>query len=150
MNLFLKGGKMNWDDLNSEKSYEPRVAYNQSKLCNILFTRELAERLRGTKVTAVSLHPGVVRTELGRYFADSYGWKAYVFQVLFLPIIYWWFKSSKQGAQTSLHCAIEEDVDAHSGSYYFDCQVKALLPHALNDDDARRLWELSEKLTKLK
>ena len=53
---------MNWDDINFDKGYEPRKVYNQSKLCNILFTRELSKRLVNTKVTVNALHPGVVRT----------------------------------------------------------------------------------------
>ena len=74
---------MNWDDLNNETDYDPRSVYNQSKLCNVLFTRELAKRLEGTNVTVNALHPGVVRTELGRHFSDSYGWKATAFQFIF-------------------------------------------------------------------
>ena len=59
---------INFDDLNSEKSYSPFLAYGQSKLANILFTRSLAKRLAGTSVIANCLHPGVIRTELGRHF----------------------------------------------------------------------------------
>ena len=58
---------INFDDLNSEKSYNSFVAYGQSKLANILFTRSLAKRLVGTSVIANCLHPGVIRTELGRH-----------------------------------------------------------------------------------
>lgn len=60
-------GEINVTDLNSEKSYDPSKAYSQSKLANILFTRELAKRLEGTKVTVNALHPGVVDTELMRH-----------------------------------------------------------------------------------
>ena len=55
-------GRMNWDDINNEKNYDTIKAYGQSKLCNILFTLELAKRLSGTKVTVNALHPGVIRT----------------------------------------------------------------------------------------
>jgi retinol dehydrogenase 12 len=64
--LFHWYGRINRDDLNSEKSYWRWIAYGQSKIANILFTRELARRLEGTGVTANSLHPGAVRTELMR------------------------------------------------------------------------------------
>ena len=60
---------INFDDINSEQSYIPRAAYSQSKLANILFTRSLAKRLEGTRVTANSLHPGVICTELGRHMS---------------------------------------------------------------------------------
>ena len=53
---------MNWEDVNFDKDYEPRKVYGQSKLCNILFTRELAKRLDNTGVTVNALHPGVVMT----------------------------------------------------------------------------------------
>lgn len=67
-------GTINFDDLNSEKSYDEGTAYNQSKLANVLFTRELAKRLEGTGVTVNSLHPGVVQTELMRHmkFANTF------------------------------------------------------------------------------
>lgn len=140
---------MKFNDLNSNQMYEPREVYNQSKLCNILFTRELAKRLRGTRVTVNALHPGVVKTELGRYFVDSYGWKAYAFRVLFAPIIFWMFKSSRDGAQTTLYCALDESLANVSGRYFSDCCEKELLPHALDEADAVRLWEISEKMTGL-
>ena len=64
------GAKINFDDINSDKDYAPWVAYGQSKLANIYFTKELAKRLP-SNVKTVSLHPGVVRTELGRYMLDG-------------------------------------------------------------------------------
>lgn len=62
-----------FDDINSEKSYDPSEAYAQSKLANILFTRALAKRLEGTSVIVNCLHPGVVRTELGRHMMKNVG-----------------------------------------------------------------------------
>ena len=144
--------KINWDDLNWERAYDPIDAYSQSKLCNVLFTRELARRLKDANVTCVSLHPGVIRTEIGRYLPESYGWFVYGLVKLFsLPFYYWFFKSAKEGAQTSIYCAIHEDVVQHNGCYFTDCKVKSKVPsQAFSEEDARRLWDLSEKLTKLK
>ena len=141
---------MNWDDLNNEKDYEPRKVYNQSKLSNILFTRELAKRLRDTNVTVNALHPGVVRTELGRHFSEAYGWKAIMFQVAFFPLIYWMFKTSEQGAQTNIYCAVASDLQKVTGKYFADCKEKELMPHALSDEEAQRLWTVSEKMVQLK
>uniref|UniRef100_A0A663MLE1 Retinol dehydrogenase 14 n=1 Tax=Athene cunicularia TaxID=194338 RepID=A0A663MLE1_ATHCN len=62
-----KYGEINFEDLNSEISYNKSFCYSRSKLANILFARELARRLEGTGVTVNSLHPGIVRTNLGRY-----------------------------------------------------------------------------------
>ncbi len=64
-----KRGKINFDDINSTKNYSPWGAYSQSKLANILFTRSLTKRLEGTNVTANALHPGVIKTELGRHIS---------------------------------------------------------------------------------
>lgn len=60
-------GKINVDDINSEKSYDPAEAYNQSKLANIMFTRELARKLTGTGVTVNAVNPGLVDTEIIRH-----------------------------------------------------------------------------------
>lgn len=64
-------GKINKTDLNSEKNYNSVNAYSQSKLANVMFTRELAKRLQGTGVTVYSLHPGVISTELTRHLSDG-------------------------------------------------------------------------------
>lgn len=140
---------MNWNDLQFEQNYEPRKVYNQSKLCNVLFTRALAKRLERTSVTVNALHPGVVRTELGRYFSDSYGWKARLFFVLFYPLTLWMMKTPVQGAQTTIHCAVDRKLDTTTGVYFSDCRPKKLLPHALNEQDAEKLWQISEKLCNL-
>ena len=141
---------MNFDDLNGDKAYDPRLAYAQSKLCNVLFTRELAKRLpKDSKVTVNALHPGVVRTELGRYMGETLGWRYYL-TYLFYPLLLWILKSSEQGAQTTIHLAVSEDVEKVTGLYFADCAPQELLPQAKSDADAQRLWEVSEKLCKLK
>lgn len=60
-------GQINTTDFNSDKEYDPGAAYNQSKLANILFTKELAKRLQGTGVTVNAVHPGIVDTQLFRH-----------------------------------------------------------------------------------
>ena len=140
---------MNWDDLMHTKNYDPQTAYRQSKLANVLFTRELAKRLQGSNVTVSALHPGVVRTELFRYAQDSAGfWFNLLFMCIY-PLMMVVLKTPKEGAQTSIYCAVSEEVDGVSGKYFSDCKEKALMPHALADDDANKLWQLSEDLTKL-
>ncbi|CAF0942169.1 unnamed protein product [Brachionus calyciflorus] len=143
-------GKINWEDLNMEDSYSPLGAYCQSKLGVVLFTRELARRLKGTNVSVFCLHPGACPTEVGRYMAHTYGWKTYLFIGLGYPIGLWVCKNAKEGAQTIIHCAVEQDIIDLSGSYFKDCKPAKLLPHGLNDEDAKRLWDLSESLTHLK
>lgn len=144
--LAHKRGNMQWEDINYEHTeYSSQAAYGQSKLANILFTRELANRLRGTGVNVYSLHPGVIATELGRHIEKQLG----IFGNL-LVLIYPFIKTPEAGAQTSIFCAVDESVDSETGLYYSDCAVKTPEPQALSDEDAKRLWDLSEQLTGLK
>lgn len=69
-------GKINTDDLNSDKSYDEGSAYSQSKLANVLFANELAKKLEGTGVTVNSLHPGIVDTDLMRHMSIYSSWIA--------------------------------------------------------------------------
>lgn len=108
-------GTINFDDLNSEKSYDPGTAYNQSKLANILFTKELSERLKGTGVTVNALHPGIVKTELTRHmgFEDS------ILATIFVkPLLSFFLKSPVQGSYTSVFVALEPSLENVSGKYY--------------------------------
>ncbi|KAL4238819.1 hypothetical protein ACF0H5_003526 [Mactra antiquata] len=138
-------GKINFDDINSEKKYHPGVAYSQSKLANVLFTRELSKRLEGTNVTANSLHPGVILTELGRHMKFTL-WK----KLLVYPMLPLFMKTPNQGAQTNIYCAVAEELDTVSGKYFSDCAVDEEAEQAKDDDVASRLWTLSEQMVGLK
>ncbi|KAM9754611.1 retinol dehydrogenase 13-like [Menidia menidia] len=138
-------GQIYFDDINQEKDYLPRRSYAQSKLANVLFTKELAKRLQGTGVTTYSLHPGVIRTELGRHFWPSMAlWK----RVVFTPLSYL-IKSPAEGAQTTIYCAVEENLQNESGLYYSDCAPKTAAPQALDDEAAKKLWDLSASMVGL-
>ncbi|XP_023257201.1 dehydrogenase/reductase SDR family member 13-like [Seriola lalandi dorsalis] len=114
-------------------------AYCNSKLCNVLFTHELAKRLKGTSVTCYSLHPGVVRTELSRHVS--------LWQKIFIePVAQLLFLDPKAGAQTTLHCALQEGIEPLSGRYFACCTVQEVCPKARDDAVARKLWEVSERL----
>ena len=106
--LAHKRGNMQWEDINYEHTeYSSQAAYGQSKLANILFTRELANRLRGTGVNVYSLHPGLIATELSRHVKNRLG----IFKHLMLllrPLL----KTPEAGAQTSIFCAVDESVDS--------------------------------------
>ncbi|KAK1785953.1 hypothetical protein P4O66_017709 [Electrophorus voltai] len=108
--------------------------YNNSKLCNVLFTHELAKRLQGTSVACFSLHPGLVSTELSRSLHAR-------FRHLLKPIAALFFKDAWEGAQTTLHCALQEGIEGLSGRYFSDCTVRKLQPKARDDAVARKLWE---------
>ncbi|XP_028287303.1 retinol dehydrogenase 13-like [Parambassis ranga] len=138
-------GQIYFDDINQEKDYNPWKSYGQSKLANVLFTRELAKKLQGTGVTAYSLHPGVIRTELGRHLWPTIPlWK----RVVYLPFMFF-IKSATDGAQTTIYCAVEESLQNDSGLYYSDCAPKKAASQGLDDEAAKKLWDLSASMVGL-
>uniref|UniRef100_T1J5Y6 Uncharacterized protein n=1 Tax=Strigamia maritima TaxID=126957 RepID=T1J5Y6_STRMM len=141
-------GHMHWDDLNmsAKEVYTPFSAYCQSKLANILFTKELASRLEGTGVSVYSLNPGAVDTEFGRYTHEFWP-RILRFAIAVFGLIY--KKTSIQGAQTTIHCAIFEKAAYETGLYYSDCVVKKPSKLALNEDDAKILWTKSAEMVKV-
>jgi NAD(P)-dependent dehydrogenase (short-subunit alcohol dehydrogenase family) len=138
-----RGGRLDFDDLQSEKAFRGMRVYGTTKLCNILFTRELARRLDGTGVTANSLHPGTVRTGFGKD-GDTRGLFA-----IGVKIGGVFFKSPAQGAKTSLHVASSPAVEGVSGEYFMNSRLSKPSAAARDDDAARRLWEISEQLADL-
>jgi len=142
------GGNIQWDDINFNKTkYSPGKAYNQSKLANVLFSNELADRERDNGIHTYSLHPGVVVSELGRHIPDVYGRFALIFLAYFVgPFT----KTTENGAQTSIYCCVDESVEKDTGKYYSDCRAKTPAKQALDKDAQKKLWDLSVKLTNLK
>ncbi|KAF6105870.1 retinol dehydrogenase 14 [Phyllostomus discolor] len=134
-----KYGDINFEDLNSEQSYNKSFCYSRSKLANILFTRELARRLEGTQVTVNALHPGIVRTNLGRHVHIPL-----LVRPLFNLVSWAFFKTPEEGAQTSIYLASSPEVEGVSGKYFGDCKEEELLPKAMDESVARKLWDVSE------
>lgn len=134
-------GRINRLDLNMEKSYSQYDAYFQSKLANILFTRALSRRLLGSGVTANSLHPGIIRTELQRY-------KPLVGCML-LPFAFF-LKTAKLGAQTTIALAVDPELEQVSGKFFSDCKIAVETERARDDETAEWLWKISEVMTGLK
>ncbi|XP_072249253.1 dehydrogenase/reductase SDR family member 13-like isoform X2 [Leuresthes tenuis] len=129
----LVSGQSTWNNLQ---------AYCNSKLCNVLFTRELANRLEGTKVTCYTLHPGVIHTELGRNMSR---WQ----QLLWIPLAKLFFLHPEGGSQTTLHCALQEGIEPLSGRYFSNCALQQVGAKGRDDALAKKLWEVSERLTGL-
>jgi NAD(P)-dependent dehydrogenase (short-subunit alcohol dehydrogenase family) len=98
--LAHRHGTIKRGDINSEQSYNPFLAYAQSKLANVLFTRALAGRLKDTQVTVNALHPGTINTELTRYMN---GVSLLFNQILLKPCLFLFFKTAAAGAQTSIY-----------------------------------------------
>jgi NAD(P)-dependent dehydrogenase (short-subunit alcohol dehydrogenase family) len=135
-------GRMNFDDLMSERRYSPWQVYGSTKLANILFTYHLANVLKDTSVTANALEPGFVRTN----FARSNGGIHKFFMTLVMVLA----KSPEVGARTSIFLASSPDVEGTTGKYFANCKAAESSPASYNEVDAARLWEVSLKLTGLK
>ncbi|XP_070776218.1 dehydrogenase/reductase SDR family member 13-like [Enoplosus armatus] len=118
--------------------YQLFLKYCHSKLCNVLFTYELNKRLRGTDVTCYSLHPGAIKTEICRY--TGFWWRLFTTLLVFL-----FAGDAESGAQTTLHCALEQGIDHLSGRYFTQCAPLMNIESKARDDAvAKKLWELSE------
>ncbi|MBN3282445.1 RDH13 dehydrogenase, partial [Polyodon spathula] len=140
-------GEMDFNDLNWEKKkYNTKVAYCQSKLANVLFTKELARQLQGTGVTVNALHPGVVETELGRHTGMH---QSQFSSTVLGPLFYLLVKSPNQGAQPSIFLAVAEEVDGVSGKYFDVLKEKEPAPQAQDAEAARQLWQISARLVGL-
>jgi NAD(P)-dependent dehydrogenase (short-subunit alcohol dehydrogenase family) len=137
-------GRMRFEDLGHRQGYRfGLAAYAQSKLANVLFTKELARRLSGTGVTANAVHPGLVRTGL---FTKNAPWPLRPFAALALAFM---AISEVAGASGPLWLASSPELDGVSGEY-FNLKRRVRSSAASNDlDAARRLWEVSEQLTGL-
>jgi NAD(P)-dependent dehydrogenase (short-subunit alcohol dehydrogenase family) len=136
-----RNAKMHWDDVQMKSGWGSFAAYGQSKLANILFTRELAKRLEGTKVTANCLHPGVIASGFGQTYG---GFMSFVMKVARPFLI-----TPEKGAKTQVWLASSPDVDGISGKYFDKCAEKKPNEAAREADAPARLWKLSEELTGL-
>lgn len=135
-------GFIDTSDFNSEKNYDPKKAYEQSKLANVLFTRELAKRLKDTDVTVNALHPGICDTELMRHMPVV---SSFFGKLLVSPFLWFFTKRPFAGAQTTIFCAIDPNLSKVSGAYFADCQKAEVGENAKDDTMALWLWKLSEK-----
>jgi NAD(P)-dependent dehydrogenase (short-subunit alcohol dehydrogenase family) len=134
-------GRIDFADLQGERSWSGQKAYNQSKLANVLFTYELARRLRGTGVTATVLHPGIVRSGFG---AEDPG----RIQRMITPFMGLW-KSPEQGALTPIHLASAPEVEGVTGQFFANRKPRRSSKRSYDEADARRLWEVSAELVGL-
>lgn len=132
---------MAWEDLmNERRRYVPFIAYGQSKLANILFSSELARRVRSTRVTSCALHPGVVATGFARD-GDLSGILGFAWRAM-SPLML----SAAEGARTTLYCATSVDLEGVTGKYYSDEHEVLPSAAARSEESARHLWLESERL----
>ena len=132
-------GKFKMEDLPKPGSNRGYRAYGRSKLCNILFTYELARRLEGTDITVNALHPGLVRTNIARnngplgrvvnFFIGARGVNA------------------DKGAETLVYLASSPEVDRITGKFFIDCKAVSSSELSYDTELAARLWDMSDRLT---
>jgi len=125
-------------DLNHEHNFGAFPVYGHSKLANILFSNELARRLRGTGVCSNAMHPGAVATGIG----TNNGMAGKVLPLLLKPF----FRSPQKGAATAVYLAGSDEVSGVTGKYFYDCVAVATKPWANDPAAEGRLWGVSEKL----
>jgi NAD(P)-dependent dehydrogenase (short-subunit alcohol dehydrogenase family) len=131
-----KGARLDLDDLQSEKSYSAMGVYGTTKLCNVLFTRELAKR--APYMRANCFHPGVVRTGFGKNENDI--WK--VLTTLGAPF----FRSPERGARSLVWLALSQDAADLTGAYVYDEEVSEPSAPAQDETLAEALWQRSTEL----
>ena len=136
------GGKIDFDNLQGERSYSSFGPYGNSKLANILFTTELARRLEGTGVTVNALHPGFTSTGFGK---NNPGFLMKIMGAV-VPLI---ARSPEKGAETSIYLASSPEVQSITGKYFVDCKVTQPAPQAADSAVARKLWDVSAEMVHL-
>jgi len=133
-----QGARLDFANLQGERSFNAFGAYSRSKLANILFTRELARRLKNTTVAANCLHPGFVAS---RFADEAGGWVA-----KFAGLAKKLAITPEQGADTLIHLAASPEVEGVSGEYFAKRRIVVPSAAARDEAAARLLWEVSEGL----
>jgi retinol dehydrogenase-12 len=133
---------LDFADLQNHRRYRGLKVYGQSKLCNLLFTRELARRIAGTGVTVNSLHPGGVATGLG----SNNGWWAVLIAKVLKPFL----RTADQGADTAIYLTAAPEVANVSGRYFYNRREHRPSRAVPDDEVALRLWQISEQLTAIR
>lgn len=132
-------GGIDFDNLDASHRYSPTRFYGQSKLANLLYARALARRLQGTGVTVNAVHPGVIKTNLGR---DG-GALMNVVGILGRPFM----KSVAQGAATQCYVATHPELAGVSGEYFANCKTTKSSAWGRDETLADELWNASERIT---
>ena len=131
------------DDLLWKKNaYDDVKAYGQSKLCNVLFTKELHRRLADAGISSYAVHPGNVATDLMRH--------KQILSFIYPLLARIYLKTPEEGAQTSIHCAVQEGLESLSGEYFADCARLESHKWSYDVDKAKKLWAISEQLSGVK
>ena len=137
-----------FDSIDQKENYSAYGAYSVSKLANVVYSRELSRRYSMDNVTSYSIHPGAVSTDVLRNLFQQYP-SLETLKSFTKPLLMLFMKNSKEGAQTTICCAVKEGLEQFSGEYFSDCAVVEPSVDAKNESFARNLWDLSMQATKL-
>ena len=140
--MMHKWGWINFDNLQGEQGYNIYLAYNHSKLANLLFTYELARRLDGFAVTVNAVHPGMVATDFAREYTGFIGFMAKKGWRLFM-------KSPERGAVTPVYLASSPEVEGVTGKYFVNGKMRKSSRASHNERLAAQLWHTGEQLTEM-
>ena len=134
-----KTGKIHFDDINLHKGFNVIKAYSQSKLANVLFTRELARRVADRGITVNCCHPGAVATNIGIDRETGFGKTV---TGLLKPF----FQTPEEGARTAIFLATDESVKDITGEYFYKCKIAKSSKRSKDMELAKKLFEFSEEL----
>lgn len=134
-----KTGNIYFDDINLTKGFNIIKAYSQSKLANVLFTRELARRLKDKGITVNCCHPGAVATNIGIDRETGFG-------KTITGMLKPFFRTPKDGAATAVFLAMDESVKDVSGEYFYDCKIAKSSDRSKDIELAKKLFEFTEEL----
>ena len=134
-----KTGKIHFDDINLHKGFNVIKAYSQSKLANVLFTRELARRVADRGITVNCCHPGAVATNIGIDRETGFGKTV---TGLLKPF----FQTPEEGARTAIFLATDESVKDITGEYFYKCKITKSSKRSKDMELAKKLFEFSEEL----
>ena len=130
------GAKINWEDIGYKKKYKLFDTYNQSKLCNIMLTYELAAKLTGTSVTVNTLNPGPVKTELARDMGAVFKFIGKLF-----------FLTPEKASETAIYLASSPEVKGITAKYFAKCKAIASSNYSMDKQASAKLWQLCAKMT---
>lgn len=137
----IHAGKLDWDNLQSEKHHQFFKAYQATKTENILFTNELARRVAGTPVTVNAVSPGPSRTGFGKDLTGA--WALFPKVMKAMPM----FHSAEKGSRVVVYAAAEPTLAAVTGQFFMSSRPRKSKPITHSPEAAARLWQLSEQLT---
>lgn len=134
-----KAGRIHFNDINLKHGYNVVKAYSQSKLANVLFTKELARRLSDKGITVNCCHPGAVATNMGVDRDTGFG-------KTITGILKPFFLTPEEGARTAVFLAVDDSVKDISGEYFYKCKPANSSKRSKDTELARKLFELSENI----